>query len=107
MAQETPALLLDEPTTALDLGHQLEVLELLDELRHESRLTILTTLHDLSLAGQFCERLVLLAEGAVVAAGTPKEVLTSDRLGRFYGAPVEVLDDGHGIAIVLRRRHET
>ena len=64
-------LLLDEPTASLDLGHAQQVLDLVDRLRREHGLTVLTTLHDLTLAGQYADRLALLADGRVVAAGRP------------------------------------
>src|SRR3712207_5983642 len=76
LAQEAPLLLLDEPTSALDIGHQQDVLELVDELRRDSALTVLATMHDLSVAGEYADRLVLMAGGRVVAAGPPREVLT-------------------------------
>ena len=72
LAQGAPLLLLDEPTSALDIGHQQEVLELVDELRRDRGLTVLATMHDLSIAGEYADRMVLLAGGRVVAAGTPR-----------------------------------
>jgi iron complex transport system ATP-binding protein len=93
-AQGAPVLLLDEPTTALDVGHQQQVLELVDELRHQQALTVVTTLHDLTLAGQYADRLVLLDRGRVVATGAASDVLTEENLTRYYGARVRILDDG-------------
>jgi iron complex transport system ATP-binding protein len=86
LAQRPRLVLLDEPTSALDLGHAQQVLELVDRLRHDERLTVLATLHDLALAGQYADRLVLLDAGRVVAAGSPSEVLTAENLARHYGA---------------------
>ena len=63
LAQEAPVLLMDEPTSALDLAHRVEALEIVDELRREWGLTVLSALHDLTLAGQFADRLLLLAGG--------------------------------------------
>jgi cobalamin transport system ATP-binding protein len=105
LAQETPVLLLDEPTTALDIGRQHEVLELIDELRRDHGLTVLSAMHDLTVAGQFADRLVMVAGGRVVAEGRAAEVLTVDRIRRHYGAPVRVEDDGAGglVVIPLRR----
>lgn len=103
LAQETPVLLLDEPTSALDIGHQLEVLELLDELRKERSLTIVSTTHDLTLAGQFADRLLLLADGKVVAEGRPAEVLTPSVIEQHYGAQVEILTQNGGVALSVRR----
>lgn len=103
LAQETQVLLLDEPTSALDIGHQLEVLELLDELRKERGLTIVSTTHDLTLAGQFADRLLLLADGKVAAVGKPAEVLTRDVIEQHYGAQVEILARNGGVALSVKR----
>jgi iron complex transport system ATP-binding protein len=99
LAQQPRLLLLDEPTASLDLGHAQTVLEIVDELRREHGLTVVTTLHDLVLAGQYADRLVLLAEGRVAAAGRPQEVLTSAALARHYGATAEVTPDGSGVRV--------
>jgi iron complex transport system ATP-binding protein len=93
-------LLLDEPTSALDIGHQQEVLELVDELRRDGRLTVVATMHDLSIAGEYADRLVLLAKGRVVSCGTPTEVLTEATLSTHYGARVRVVTGEHGPLIV-------
>ena len=103
LAQETPVLLLDEPTSALDIGHQLDVLELLDELRKERGLTIVSTTHDLTLAGQFADRLLLLADGKVAADGVPAEVLTREVIAEYYGAQVEILARNGGVALSVKR----
>ena len=103
LAQGAPVLLLDEPTTALDIGHQQQVLELVDRLRHHHALTVLSTMHDLTLAGQYADRLVLLDGGRVVANGTATEVLTEDNLRRYYGAKVRVVTaDGHPVVLPAR-----
>ena len=94
-------LLLDEPTSSLDIGHQQEVLDLVDELRAADReLTVLATMHDLSVAGSYADRLVLLAGGRVVACGTPAQVLTQETLSRHYGARVRVIDTETGPLVV-------
>jgi iron complex transport system ATP-binding protein len=90
LVQQAPVLLLDEPTTALDLGHQQQVLELVDRLRLADGLTVVTTLHDLSLAGQYADALVLLSAGRVVASGPPKQVLTEPLVTRYFGAQVRI-----------------
>ena len=105
LAQAAPIVLLDEPTTALDVGHQQQVLELVDELRREQGLTIVTTMHDLTLAGQYADRLVLLDGGRVVVEGPADEVLTEDHLARYYGARVRIIRDG-GRPVVLPLRQE-
>ena len=106
-AQEPSVLLLDEPTTALDLGHQHEVLTLVDELRLSRTLTVVSALHDLTLAGQYAEHFLLLDGGVVVADGTAAEVLAPDLLERCYGTPVTVVDsDGTLVVVPPRpRRH--
>jgi iron complex transport system ATP-binding protein len=100
LAQGATLLLLDEPTSALDIGHQQEVLELVDQLRGDGGLSVLATMHDLSVAGEYADRLVLLAGGEVVAAGSPREVLTEELLARHYRARVRVVDDGRGPIVV-------
>ncbi|MDW5324183.1 ABC transporter ATP-binding protein [Plantactinospora sp. KLBMP9567] len=86
LVQEPDLLLLDEPTNHLDIRHQLELLHFLAE----SATTVVVTLHDLNLAAQYCDRLVLLHAGRVVAAGTPGEVLTADRIAEVYQVRAEV-----------------
>ncbi len=108
LAQETPVLLLDEPTAALDVGRQQEVMELIDELRHERDVAVVGALHDLTLAGQFADRLLLLAGGKVVDEGHAGVVLTPDTIRRHYGARVRVVDDGTGgIVVIPVRGHVT
>jgi iron complex transport system ATP-binding protein len=100
LAQGANLLLLDEPTTALDIGHQQDVLELVDQQRRDAGLTVLATMHDLSIAGEYADRMVLLAGGLVVAAGTPREVLTERLLAEHYRARVRVIDGDHGPLVV-------
>jgi iron complex transport system ATP-binding protein len=109
LAQQAPLLLLDEPTAALDVGHQQQVLELVDELRAEHDLTVLSAMHDLTLAGQFAERLLLLSRGRVVAEGPAGAVLTEDAIREHYGARVRVLEDPQaGVFVVpTREAHPT
>ena len=108
LAQQAPVLLLDEPTSALDVGHQQRVLELVDALRAERGLTVLSAMHDLTLAAQFAERMVLLAGGRAVAAGPARSVLTEGTIREHYGASVRVLEgpDGGVVVIPTRRRLE-
>jgi len=93
-------LLLDEPTSMLDIGHQQQVLELVDGLRRSSGLTVLSTLHDLTIAGQYADTLVLLSAGRVAAAGPPVSVLTQEIIGQVYSAAVEVRLGADGRPIV-------
>nr|WP_237535885.1 ABC transporter ATP-binding protein [Streptomyces sp. SID3343] len=90
LAQQARVLLLDEPTTALDLGHQQQVLEIVDGLRRDDGLTVITTLHDLGVAAQYADRLLMLVGGRVVAAGTAAEVLTPESIAEHYQAHVSV-----------------
>jgi ABC-type cobalamin/Fe3+-siderophores transport system ATPase subunit len=103
LAQEAPILLLDEPTTSLDLGRQQQVLELVDSLRGDG-LTVVSTMHDLTLAGQYADRLVLLDRGAIVAEGEPHAVLSAANLAAYYGASVRVVSDEDGTFVLPRRR---
>jgi iron complex transport system ATP-binding protein len=86
LAQETKAILLDEPTANLDIGRQIEVLALMKRLCREKKLAVLAALHDLNLASQYCNRLVLIAEGRLYRQGTPSEVVTSENIEKVYGA---------------------
>ena len=106
LAQQAPVLLLDEPTSALDLGRRVEALELVDSLRRERGLTVLSALHDLTLAGQFADRLMLLGEGRAVCTGKPDEVLTEESLAQHFGARVRVMrsDDGDLVVVPQRTR---
>lgn len=105
LAQEAPILLLDEPTSALDLGRRVEALELIDELRRERSLTVLSAIHDLTLAGQFAERLVLLSEGRIAAEGQPDTILRPDLLSAHYGAGISVVTTPEGeLAVITHRR---
>jgi iron complex transport system ATP-binding protein len=108
LVQEAPILVLDEPTTGLDLGHQEQVLELTDELRRERSLTVVCAMHDLTVAGQFCDQLTLIDKGHVVMSGSPREVLTSQHIAKHFGASVEVIDHPQaGVIVVPKRRDRT
>ena len=108
LAQQAPILLLDEPTSALDLGRRVDALELVDELRAERGLTVLSAIHDVTLAGQFADRLVLLSGGRVAAAGPPAEILREDLLSEAFGTGIGILTtpDGELAVISHRRRPE-
>ena len=96
IAQQPRLLLLDEPVSALDLGHAQQVLDLVDELRAEEGLTVISVVHDLTFAGQYTDELILLASGSVVARGRPAQVLTPFVLAEHYGAraEIETAEDG-------------
>jgi iron complex transport system ATP-binding protein len=104
LAQNAPVLLLDEPTSALDLGRRVDALELVDQLRRERGLTVISALHDLTLAGQFADRLILLFGGKVVAEGRPHEVLQAGLLSEHFGSRVRVLRTEDGELVVLPQR---
>jgi iron complex transport system ATP-binding protein len=103
LAQEAPIVLLDEPTAALDIGHQQQALELLDGLREESGLTLVAAMHDLTLAAQYADRMLLLDAGRVVADGAPGDVLTEAVIAEHYGAAIDVVAVGDRVAVVPRR----
>ena len=96
LAQETAALLLDEPTVHLDPGHQLATLELLRDLVRRRQLAVCAVLHDLNLASAFASRIVALADGHIVADGTPFEVFSADLVQAVFGEGLEVVArNGH------------
>ncbi|MFH1382164.1 MAG: ABC transporter ATP-binding protein [Chloroflexota bacterium] len=86
LVQETKAILLDEPTANLDIGRQIEILDLIKSLCRANNLAVLAALHDLNLAAQYCDRLILINNGRVHAQGTPNEVITSENIKDVYGA---------------------
>jgi iron complex transport system ATP-binding protein len=91
LAQATPVLLLDEPTTHLDLQHQIGLLELVRNLAREENLTVVIALHDLNLAARYADRVALIVDGEIKALGTPKEVLQPEMISAIYHWPVQVL----------------
>jgi iron complex transport system ATP-binding protein len=104
LAQEAPIMLLDEPTSALDIGHQQQALELVDSLRREHGFTVVSAMHDLTLAGLYSDRLALLHQGHCVAAGPADQVLKAETLSEFYGVSVTVLHEPDGTVVVVPRR---
>jgi iron complex transport system ATP-binding protein len=104
LAQEATVLVLDEPTSSLDLGHQVAVLEVVDELRREHDLAVVTAIHDLSVASRFADRLVLVADGGVPAVGPPDQVLTEPILSRYYGTTVSVMSGPDGGLVIVPLR---
>ncbi|AEO07169.1 ABC transporter ATP-binding protein [Listeria monocytogenes] len=107
LVQDTPILLLDEPTTFLDMYFQLEILELVKRLNQEESLTIVMILHDLNQALMYSDHLIVMKNGEVVAKGEPEELLTTDLIAETYGVVADVLNDANnGKYIVPQRRKE-
>ncbi|MGA2294273.1 MAG: ABC transporter ATP-binding protein [Acidimicrobiales bacterium] len=103
LAQSTMVIVLDEPITGLDMRHQMELLEHLKTQVEQCGLTIVATMHDLTLAGQFADRLVLINHGAVVLDGPAREVVRSDELAQCYGMTLRVVDvDGADVVVPVR-----
>jgi len=96
LAQCPEALLLDEPTASLDLGHQRDVFGLLERLNQAHGLTVVAVTHDINLAALYCRRLIVMKEGRVVADGAPEAILREDLLTSLYGVPIDVSRDPQG-----------
>ncbi|MEU1981383.1 ABC transporter ATP-binding protein [Nocardia sp. NPDC019395] len=92
LAQETPILLLDEPTTFLDLGHQIEVLELCGDLNRRGT-TLVAVLHDLNQAARYASHIIAMRGGEIIAAGPPREIITAELVDRVFGVYAQVIDD--------------
>jgi iron complex transport system ATP-binding protein len=108
LAQGTDLLLLDEPTTHLDLAHAVDVLDLVDRLHHDRGRTVVMVLHDLSLAARYADHLVAMRDGRIVAQGAPREVVTPELLADVFGLHAAVLPDpvSDGVLVVpIGTRH--
>jgi iron complex transport system ATP-binding protein len=104
LAQETPLLLLDEPTSHLDIGHQLDLLSRVRTLSRHGSVTVLAALHDLNLAARYADRIVVLSRGRRVADGAPRDVLSEDLLARVWGVAAELAVDARsGLPYLLPR----
>jgi iron complex transport system ATP-binding protein len=102
LAQETDLLLLDEPTTYLDLAHQVEVLDLVTRLNRERGRTVVMVLHDLNLAARYSDTIAVMKDGALVTEGSPTDVFTSARLAETFGLDADVLSDPRtGLPIIV------
>ena len=99
LAQETDILLLDEPISHLDIKHQMEILSLCRKLALEQGMTVIASLHDINMAARFCSEIVLMKSGTVVSIGTPRAVLTPDRMRDVYGIDVTVM--GNEVPIIV------
>ncbi|MBM7369397.1 ABC transporter ATP-binding protein [Gordonia hydrophobica] len=103
LAQQTPLLLLDEPTTFLDIAHQYELLDLLKELNDDGK-TVVAVLHDLNQAARYADTLILMKQGRIVASGSPREMITAERVREVFGLDAIVVDDPvTGSPMVVRR----
>jgi iron complex transport system ATP-binding protein len=108
LAQETPLILLDEPTTFLDIAHQIELLELCVTLCREQGRTVVAVLHDLNHACRFADRIVAMKSGSVVAQGAPSQVVTSELVEQVYGLRCRIIADPEtGTPLVIPRASRT
>ncbi|MFC8846833.1 MULTISPECIES: ABC transporter ATP-binding protein [unclassified Micromonospora] len=110
LAQQTELLLLDEPTTFLDIAHQIEVLDLCATLHEEQGRTLVAVLHDLNQAARYASHLIAMRDGQVVAAGPPRAIVTADLVERVFGLPCRVIDDpetGSPLVVPAARRVPT
>lgn len=108
LAQQTPLLLLDEPTTFLDIAHQIELLELCRDLNRDKGHTLVAVLHDLNHASRYANNIIAMKDGAVVAEGTPAEVLTEALVEDVFGLPCRIIEDpvsGTPLVVPLGRPH--
>lgn len=107
LAQETAIMLLDEPTTWLDISHQIDLLELLSELNRTQGYTLAAVLHDLNQACRYATHLIALRDGEIVAQGAPKEIVTPELIAQIYGMRCMIIDDpvaGTPLVVPLGRR---
>lgn len=100
VAQNSRCLLLDEPTSALDIAHQVEVLALIKALSQQRGLTVIAVLHDINMAARYCDHLVALRQGAMIAAGDAEAIMQPEVLGAIYGIPMGILPHPQGGAPV-------
>jgi iron complex transport system ATP-binding protein len=104
LAQQTPLILLDEPTTFLDIAHQIELLDLFADLNAEQGCTIVAVLHDLNHACRFADQIIAMKSGAIVAQGNPADVITATLVEEVYGLECQVIDDPEtGTPLVIPR----
>lgn len=107
LAQDTDVLLLDEPTTFLDLHHQMEVMEIIETLRDESEVTVVVVLHDIEQAARLADRMIALKDGEIRARGAPEDVVTEALLADVFRVDAEVVEAENGPRVTpLRARHE-
>lgn len=101
LCQDAEILVMDEPTSSLDVGHQIEVMELVDRLATDHHLTVISALHDLTAAARYGREVMILDGGRLVAQGPPEAIMEPDRLTRHFGTPVFCTTDDDGSAIIV------
>ena len=102
LAQETPVLILDEPTAHLDISYQTGILDTIERIRRQTNITVLVAMHDLTLAAQYCDQIAALYQGSIFAFGEPSQVLTTEIVSRVFGAPVSIVEHPvHRTPVVL------
>ncbi len=102
LATQAPLMLLDEPTSSLDLGHRISLWNFIQQLPAQNNIAVISTMHDLQLASYGCGRLILLADGKICDEGLPAQVLTSENLLQYYGVDAEVVPQNKGMGILPR-----
>ena len=100
LAQQPEILLLDEPTTYLDIGHQLEVMNIVEELNRDYKMTVIMVLHDINHALQYADEIVVIKNHGIFAQGTPKEILTVDMLGEVFGVKADIFVNSQGRSVL-------
>lgn len=100
LAQEPQVLLLDEPTSNLDMGHQLEVLDIVKSMAIKKKMAAVMAIHDLNMAAQFSDRLIFLKNGKIYNAGTPAEVITVENIRKIYGVEVDIINNSKYLHII-------
>ena len=93
LSQQTPILMLDEPISSLDIHHQFDIMNLLKQINKETNTTILIIIHDLNLAMRYCDEVILLNQGELVAKGESKQVLTQENISKHFGIKVDIVDN--------------
>lgn len=108
LAQQTPLLLLDEPTTYLDIAHQIELMDLFQALNKQQGQTLVAVLHDLNHACRYADHLIIMKAGEVIATGQPKQIITEELIMQVFGLPCLIIDDpiSHTPMIIPKSRNE-
>jgi iron complex transport system ATP-binding protein len=104
LVQDTPILLMDEPISNLDINHQIQIMDLIKGYQREKGVTVVMVLHDLNIAAQYCEKLILLNRGEIFCSGEPETVLTRDNIRAVYGIDVHIMGNplnGHPMVVPI------